>query len=43
MRRVPDPSDQLELVAVPAPLVLGQRLGSCRQCADVFGLELTPF
>ena len=26
-----------------APLDRAQRLGSCRECADVFSLELTPF
>jgi hypothetical protein len=26
-----------------APLDPTQRLGSCRECADVFRLELTPF
>jgi hypothetical protein len=26
-----------------APLDPAQRLGSCRACADVFGLEFTPF
>ncbi|SER32888.1 hypothetical protein [Microlunatus flavus] len=26
-----------------APLDRAQRLGSCQECADVFGLELEPF
>jgi len=26
-----------------APLDASLRLGSCRPCADIFGLELTPF